>query len=255
MIFLSKEDSHILKTFKMRKEEVVLKSYIQGMLGKAWVNCKVNPTTAIVIVADFCFLLGVIDPKEESEIIKILSEDAKGRIIVPENFELASLIESNFISGLKKFNRYAIKWEPDVFDKKELSEFVLAVQSEFTILRINESIYHKALEQFWTADFCSNFASLEEFLKHGIGYVIMKDGEIIAGASSYTYCNGAIEITIETKSEYRRKGLALACASKVILECLDRGIYPRWDAANKNSVALAEKLGYHFDKEYSVYSI
>lgn len=164
-------------------------------------------------------------------------------------------MESNFKSALKKFNRYAIKWEPNVFDKKQLSEFALAVQPEFTILRINEPLYHKALEQFWTADFCSNFASLEEFLEHGIGYVIMKDGEIIAGASSYSYCNGAIEITIETKSEYRRKGLALACASKVILECLDRGIYPRWDASNKNSVALAEKLGYHFDKEYLVYSI
>jgi hypothetical protein len=65
-------------------------------------------------------LLGVIDSKEEQEIIKILSENAKGKI----------------------------------------------------------------------------FASLEEFSEHGIGYVIMKDHEIIAGASSYSYCKGAIEITI-----------------------------------------------------------
>lgn len=255
MIFLSKEDSLILHTFKIRKEEVVIQSYIQGMPGKAWVNNKNNPNTAIVVVADFCFLLGVIDPKEESEIIKILSENAKGKIIVTENYGLGALIESNFKDSLKKFNRYAIKWEPDVFNEKQLSEFALVVQPEFTILRINEPLYHKALEQFWTADFCSNFESLEEFLEHGIGYVIMKDGEIIAGASSYSYCNAAIEITIGTKSEYRRRGLALACASKVILECLNKGIYPRWDAVNKNSVALAEKLGYHFDKEYLVYSI
>ena len=255
MIFLSKEDSRILNTFNIRKEEVVLQSYIQGMSGKAWLNNKSNPTTAIVGVADFCFLLGVINPEEESEIIKILLENAKGKIIVPENFECGDLIKSNYKDSLKKFSRYAFKWEPDAFNKKQLSEFALAVKPEFTILRINEALYNKALEQFWTADFCSNFASLEEFLEHGIGYVIMKDGEIIAGASSYSYCKGAIEITIETKSEYRRKGLALACASKVILECLDRGIYPRWDAANKNSVALAERLGYHFDKEYLVYSI
>jgi hypothetical protein len=32
-------------------------------------------------------------------------------------------------------------------------------------------------------------------------------------------------------------------------------ISPRWDAANMESVALAEKLGYHFDKEYQAYSI
>lgn len=64
-----------------------------------------------------------------------------------------------------------------------------------------------------------------------------------------------IEITIGTKNEYRRKGLALAVASRLILDCAERNIYPRWDASNIESVELAEKLGYHFDKEYEVYSI
>jgi RimJ/RimL family protein N-acetyltransferase len=41
----------------------------------------------------------------------------------------------------------------------------------------------------------------------------------------------------------------------LIMECLDRGLYPSWDAANKGSVALAEKLGYHFEKEYVTYEI
>ncbi|GAA0774758.1 hypothetical protein GCM10008908_25150 [Clostridium subterminale] len=83
----------------------------------------------------------------------------------------------------------------------------------------------------------------------------MKDGEIISGASSYSYCEGAIDITIETKPEYKRKGLALACASKVILECMERGLYPQWDASNLLSVSLAQKLGYNVDKEYWVYFI
>ena len=32
-----------------------------------------------------------------------------------------------------------------------------------------------------------------------------KDGEIISGASSYSYCEGHIDITIETKPEYQQK--------------------------------------------------
>lgn len=40
-----------------------------------------------------------------------------------------------------------------------------------------------------------------------------KNKKIVAGASSYTYCKGNIEITIGTIMEYRRKGLALACVS------------------------------------------
>ncbi len=44
------------------------------------------------------------------------------------------------------------------------------------------------------------------------------------------------------------------CA-KLILECMDRGLYPSWDAHDMRSVALAEKLGYHLDKEYVTYII
>ena len=37
--------------------------------------------------------------------------------------------------------------------------------------------------------------------------------------------------------------------------CLDEGLYPAWDAANKVSVRLAEKLGYEFSREYVCYVI
>lgn len=39
------------------------------------------------------------------------------------------------------------------------------------------------------------------------------------------------------------------------LDTLERGLYPSWDAANQESVALAEKLGYHLDHAYEVYII
>ncbi len=71
----------------------------------------------------------------------------------------------------------------------------------------------------------------------------MKNGELVAGASSYAFYKGGIEVEIDTKEEERRKGLALVCAAKLILECLERGLYPSWDAHNKESLALAEKLG------------
>lgn len=57
------------------------------------------------------------------------------------------------------------------------------------------------------------------------------------------------------KDEYRGKGLGLAVASSLILECLEKNIYPRWGAANLESLALLAKLGYYFDREYKVYSI
>ena len=83
----------------------------------------------------------------------------------------------------------------------------------------------------------------------------LKDGELAAGASSYSRYIEGIEVQVDTKKEHRRKGLAYACGAKLILECLERGLYPSWDAQNLWSVALAEKLGYHFSHEYIAYEV
>lgn len=93
------------------------------------------------------------------------------------------------------------------------------------------------------------------YQKYGLGVVALKDGEPVSGASSYTSYNGGIEIEIDTREDHRRRGLAFACGAKLILECLARGWYPSWDAQNKWSAALAEKLGYHFDGEYTAYEV
>ena len=55
--------------------------------------------------------------------------------------------------------------------------------------------------------------------------------------------------------EERRKGLATICCSALILDCLEEGLYPSWDAQNMNSVRMAEKLGYEFSHEYAAYEV
>jgi predicted GNAT family acetyltransferase len=60
---------------------------------------------------------------------------------------------------------------------------------------------------------------------------------------------------VVTYKAYRKQGLAYRCASKLILECLKRGLYPSWDARTMISVALAEKLGYVYSHEYVAYEV
>ena len=93
------------------------------------------------------------------------------------------------------------------------------------------------------------------FQKYGSGAVILKDGQPVSGASSYTGYLGGIEIEIDTREDHRRRGLAYICGAKLILECLEKGWYPSWDAQNPGSVALAEKLGYHMDHEYTAFEV
>lgn len=109
----------------------------------------------------------------------------------------------------------------------------------------------------WSSDLCSQFPTFGDYRERGIGTAALFDGTLAAGASSYTVYQGGIEIEIDTKEDHRRRGLARACAARLILECLNRGLYPAWDAHNKASLALALalKLGYHFDKKYEALEI
>ena len=85
--------------------------------------------------------------------------------------------------------------------------------------------------------------------------VVLYEGTVVSGASSYVHFRDGIEIEIDTREDFRRKGLAAACGARLVRECMERGLYPSWDAQNRWSVALAQKLGYHFDKEYDAYEV
>ncbi|WP_090894754.1 GNAT family N-acetyltransferase [Paenibacillus sp. OK076] len=176
------------------------------------------------------------------------------KIIITNEFSWISLLSQHYSDSFQKFNRYSFKKEP-IFQVEQLEENIKMIDTAFKIVPIDEHNYPMVLQDPFMADCCCFFSSLEEFMQHGIGFVILKDNQIITGASSYTYHEGCIEVTIGTHPLYRRQGLALACASRLILECMSRNIHPNWDAANLESVALAEKLGYKMEKEYEVYSI
>ena len=76
---------------------------------------------------------------------------------------------------------------------------------------------------------------------------------LISGASSYVYWKDGIEIELDTREDQRRQGLACACAARLMLECLERGILPSWDAASAQSARLAEKLGFRPAGSYPVW--
>lgn len=110
-------------------------------------------------------------------------------------------------------------------------------------------------ENGWANDLVSQYKDYNTYKALGLGVAVLKDGELVAGASSYSTYDKGIEVEIDTREDHRRKGLAYASGAKLILECLEKGLYPSWDAQNKWSVALAQKLGYHFSHEYVAYEV
>ena len=187
------------------------------------------------------------------EVVCIMNKPAGFVIMVPQNREWAELIE-NVYPGARKVTRYAIKKDTR-FDVEALKKNLQLLPDGYELKPIDDRIYDLCLENPVTADFVSVFESKEKYLKEGRGVVILKDGRIVSGASSYTRYKEGIEIEVDTAEEERRRHFALIVCSALILRCLGEGLYPSWDAHNMGSVHLAEKLGYEFDHEYTAYEV
>ena len=228
-------------------QETLIWSCLENVMGKVYVTDLENPKAAFAFVGCFGFYAG--EPEEE-----LLRYKPAGFVILtPQNKAWADLIERVYPDA-KKVTRYAIKKDTR-FDADALKKNLSLLPDGYEIRDIDGEIYDRCLENPVTADFVSSFSDRDKFLKDGRGVVILKNGQIVSGASSYTRYKEGIEIEVDTAEPERRKNLALIACSALILRCLSEGLYPSWDAQNMGSVHLAEKLGYEFDHEYTAYEV
>lgn len=234
-------------------EETMIASCPQGLMGSAWADDEDAPTSAQLVVADFCLFAG--EPSEELVRNRPAEHKSDFVIMIPQTLAWGELIEQVYQQTAKRVTRYAIKKELGVFDPDKLEVLTGNIGPEYELKLIDEAIYLQILEHSWSRDMCGHFADYRQYRDRGVGVAVLHHGEVVAGASSYTIYKEGIEVEIDTREDHRRKGLATACGARLILECLKRGLYPSWDAQNTWSVALAEKLGYHYDKEYTAYEI
>ena len=226
-------------------EETMVWSCLQGEMGRAEVN--EDGTAGMIVSQDFTFLAGKPDEG--------LLAKAKGPILVPRTEAWEPVIEAFFQGNAVRETRYAIKKEPGVFDREKLEKFVSGLPPGYELRLIDEALVPVLLAEEWSRDFCSAFDSPADCCGRGVGVVALYEGVPVAGAGSYCVYRGGIEVEIDTRPDHRRRGLAAACGARLILECLDRGLYPSWDAIDLRSAALAEKLGYHRGEPYATYWI
>lgn len=272
-------------------QETMIDSCLQSIMGEIYAAAhpgqgeNIHIRSAMAMLGDFCFLAG--EPDVELVSYKPENCDRDFMIMVPQdsfqreiektrismnssqreslgtlNLQGSSqkaswenLIRQVYGDKARQVTRYAVKKEKHIWDMGKLQEAVDGLPSGYSLCLIDEELYWKCLEKDWSRDLVAQYRDYEQYRKLGLGVAILQGQEIVAGASSYSSYEGGIEIEIDTREDYRRKGLAYVCGARLILECCSRSLYPSWDAQNLYSVALAEKLGYHFDHAYTAYEI
>lgn len=252
MVYDLKDTEKVSRIFE-GWDETLIWSCLQGIMGNIYVTDREHPVSAMAILGDFAFFAG----EPDQELISYKPEWCRQEfmIMIPQNEGWACLIKQKYGKMAKAVVRYAIRKEPEIFDREKLKQMTEALPEDYELCMIDSRLYEKCREESWSRDLVSQFSDYVKYKESGLGVVILQDGKIVAGASSYSRYRQGIEIEIDTKEEYRRKGLATVCGAKLILECLERNLYPSWDAQNQRSAALAEKLGYHFSHEYKAYEI
>ena len=216
-------------------------SVLDGTMGEAYADNPKNPNFAILLVRRYCFISGNLN---NDKLEKLINNSLKDRILVPDDNikkSLKEIYKDNIIIG----QRYSIKKDPE-FNVNNLKNYTINVPENYTIKIIDTSLAQRIKNEKY-------IMITDDYEKYGIGYCCLYNDKIIGVASSNIFYKNGIEVTIKVNEEHRQKGIATILASNLILKCIQKHKKVSWDAANPNSLHLAEKLGFEFDSQYETF--
>ena len=133
------EDGGIASSIFADWDETIIWSCLQGVMGRIYANDKSHPDSAMAILGDFCFFAG--RPDRELAAYKPEWQKKDFIIAVPRDLQWAKEIEHHYGTKAKMVTRYAMKKEPDIFNKDKLSEIVRQLPLRYIITLIDERIY------------------------------------------------------------------------------------------------------------------
>ncbi|ADU32257.1 GNAT family N-acetyltransferase [Evansella cellulosilytica] len=233
-------------------DSTIVLSYLQGHMGKAWVNNVETPTVAQITVGIFVFYAG--DPYAEGA-EQLLHNLPEFPLVIVQSTEWKERIEKVHKDSFEKFQRYRFSKNREHLQRTHLEKIASQLPKEYKMQKVDKKVAEDPTFQELSEDFVSQFESIDDFINRGVGYAISHDDQVVSAATSYSIYNDGIEIEVATHPNFRKKGLATIVAAAIILDCLHRGKYASWDGANEESIHLAEKLGYIFKERYDTYYI
>ena len=222
---------------------------LKSKIGTVYRNS--DRTTSFYDVGNFLFLAGELNSRFWEDFVRQYGLDYK--IIISEDTKWQDFLHQQ--GGLISFTRYSFKYKAN-FQVELLNDLVTHIEEGYYIVPIDNRIYNCLSEEEWSQDLQGDFESYQDFaLNGGFGFVILKNKELIAGISSGLVYQGAVEVEVATRPNEQGNGFAKKLGAAMILESLNRDMFPLWDAHNEASKKVAEFLGYELVEPYEAFEL
>ncbi len=215
-------------------------------LGRVFVDAPQAPTTACVALAcEFVYVAGETGDADlqaalHSLIAEELTRDSNYAFLFPASDAWQAVLTVRFAD--------APELHHGARDDYEFDPARFAIHHDGWRDTVPEGVeirpYDRVLAE--NQGFAELWGSVGAFLTRGIGYAVIRDGEVVSRCHSVMMGAGEAEISIETAEPHRRQGLAIRAACAYIERCLEVGLRPAWSnwAYNAPSRALAQRLGF-----------
>lgn len=228
---------------------------LQGYNGDAYLMDAEEPAAAMIVSAEYSFWGGDPAGKDAEYLVEhffdVAGTDSTTAIFADVNPGWEKTLLACKQNNPESITRFGIVQKDYDFDLEVLEGYKASVPDGYELRMFDEDIYHQAMAERWSVEFCEGFDSAEDFLSRGLGVAMVRDGQLVSGIATQTVYDGGAELQLATREDHRQKGLAVPCAAAIILECVQRGIRPCWDAANAISKKIALKMGYEYKGEYT----
>ena len=231
----------IAPLFAAHAPSFLIDTVLEGHAGSAWADDARRPHAAMLVYGDVVIYGGDASHAAARSLVRRMPVE-KGMLPAPGGWR--ALVEETHGGHLVVFTRYA--FSGDSLDLAQARALAQCLPPGFEVRRIDLDLARRIVSESGpvVVDHVRNFDSPADFVARGVGFVVLRGEQIVAAASAYAACDRGIEVQVSTDPGYRRRGLATVASATLIADCLERGVEVHWDAANKQSAALARKLGY-----------
>jgi GNAT superfamily N-acetyltransferase len=224
---------------------------VEGQMGKAFVDDLERPHVFKIETGPFFYFSGKPDGAAGQEMLANIEPYTLFMPSAPGWVEAAQMIHAQ---NLIELDRYS--FSPHKLSTQRLDQLYVTSPFRGNIQPMSAQFVTQFADQFWGTEHfidLSMYDSPEDFALRGCGFYLANGDELVAAAYASLACSLGLEVSIYVAEAYRRRGIATALASRLLIWCLERDLEPHWDAANPESCKLALKLGYSPLGAYKAY--